>query len=154
MSKYHFENDISLLCAHTLHQWLGMWCLSVYFSAYISKLQLYSLSAANKLGVDAIFVYTKHGHMASLLSRNRPNPPIFAFTNNDNTRKALNLQWGVTPLLVDLSDDMEANISKTINLIKRTGMLEQGDAVLVVSDVTPTLATPMAFQSIQVKTIA
>ncbi|KAK4563457.1 hypothetical protein RGQ29_005825 [Quercus rubra] len=109
---------------------------------------------ANKLGVDAIFVYTKHGHMASLLSRNRPDPPIFAFTNNDNTRKALNLQWGVTSLLVDLSDDMEDNISKTINLIKRTGMLEQGDAVLVVSDVTPTLATPMAFQSIQVKTIA
>ncbi|KAM4088610.1 hypothetical protein ACB094_07G084800 [Castanea mollissima] len=109
---------------------------------------------ANKLCVDAIFVYTKHGHMASLLSRNRPNPPIFAFTNDDNTRKVLNLQWGVTSLLFDLSDDMEANISKTIDLIKRTGMLEQGDAVLVVSDVTPTLATPMAFQSIQVKTIA
>lgn len=109
---------------------------------------------ANKLGVDAIFVYTKHGHMASLLSRNRPNPPIFAFTNNDDTRMALNLQWGVIPLLVDLSDDMEANISKTIDLIKSRGMLKQGDAVLVVSDAVPTRATPMAFQSIQVKTIA
>lgn len=67
---------------------------------------------------------------------------------------ALNLQWGVIPVLVDLSGDMEANISETIDLIKSGGMLKERDAVLVVSDVPPTRATPMAFQSIQVKTIA
>lgn len=110
--------------------------------------------AANNLAVDAIFVYTKHGHMASLLSRNRPNPPIFAFTNDKSTRMALNLHWGVTPLLVDLADDMESNISSTIDLIKSKGYVKDGDTVLVVSDVTPTHSTPMAFQSIQVKTIA
>ncbi|KAF4347803.1 hypothetical protein F8388_014121 [Cannabis sativa] len=109
---------------------------------------------ANNLAVDAIFVYTSHGHMASLLSRNRPNPPIFAFTNNESTRRALNLQWGVTSLLVELSDDMEANISSTISLIKSQGLLKEKDTVLVVSDVIPTLTTPVPiFQSIQVKTI-
>lgn len=108
---------------------------------------------ANNLGVDAIFVYTKHGDMASLLSRSRPNPPIFAFTNDTTTRMALNLQWGVIPLLVELSDDMEANTKKTIDLVKTKGMLKQGDSVLVVSDVTPTSASPTAFQSIQVKII-
>ncbi|PRQ22230.1 putative pyruvate kinase [Rosa chinensis] len=113
-----------------------------------------AVGMANNLAVDAIFVYTKHGHMASLLSRNRPNPPIFAFTNDESTRMALNLQWGVTPLLVDLTDDMESNISSTINLIKSKGLVKDGDTVLVVSDVTPTRSTPMAFQSIQVKTIA
>lgn len=91
--------------------------------------------------------------MASLLSRNRPYPPIFAFTNDDSTRMALNLQWGVIPLLVDLLDDMEANVSKTIDLIKMKGMVKQGDSVLVVSDLTPTHVTSTAFQSIQVKTI-
>lgn len=109
---------------------------------------------ANNLGVDAIFVYTKHGHMASLLSRNRPNPPIFAFTNDNNTRMSLNLQWGVVPLLVDLSDDMEANIANTIDLLKAKGMVKEGDSVLVVSDIIPTRAAPTVFQSIQVKTIA
>ncbi|KAL5790350.1 hypothetical protein ACOSQ2_005238 [Xanthoceras sorbifolium] len=108
---------------------------------------------ANNLGVDAIFVYTKHGHMASLLSRNRPYPPIFAFTNDDSTRMALNLQWGVIPLLVGLSDDMEANVSKTIDLTKTKGMVKPGDSVLVVSDLTPAHVTSTAFQSIQVKTI-
>ncbi|KAI3770044.1 hypothetical protein L6452_01164 [Arctium lappa] len=109
---------------------------------------------ANNLGVDAIFVYTKHGKMASLLSRNRPNPPIFAFTNEKSTQMALNLQWGVTPVLIELSDDMEANIAKTTDLIKAKGMLKEGDAVLIISDVTRTCATPTVYQSLQVKVIS
>nr|AMN88621.1 pyruvate kinase [Diospyros kaki] len=112
-----------------------------------------AVEMANKLGVDAIFVYTKNGHMASLLSRNRPNPPIFAFTDNDSTRMALTLQWGIVPLLVDLSDDVEANISKTIGLLKTKGMVKEGDALLVVSDDIPSSANPTVYQSIQVKTI-
>lgn len=110
--------------------------------------------AANNLGVDAIFVYTKHGHMASLLSRNRPYSPIFAFTNDKSTRMALNLQWGVIPLFIDLTDDMEANIARSVDLMKVKGLVREGDAVLVVSDVTPTGAPSTAFQSIQVKTIS
>ncbi|KAL6517524.1 hypothetical protein OROMI_033225 [Orobanche minor] len=109
---------------------------------------------ANNLGLDAIFVYTRHGRMASLISRNRPNPPIFAFTSNSSTRMALNLQWGVTPLLlVDISDDMEANIAKSIDLMKAKELIKKGDAVLIVSDIIPTSTTQTVFQSIQVKTI-
>jgi len=98
-------------------------------------------------------VYTKHGEMASLLSRNRPYPPIFAFTSDSDARMALNLQWGVIPLLVDLADDMEANISKTIDLMRANGMVKEGEAVLVVSDLTAAHATSTTFQSIQVKII-
>ncbi|KAH6810064.1 Pyruvate kinase family protein [Perilla frutescens var. frutescens] len=108
---------------------------------------------ANNLGLDAIFVYTRHGCMASLISRNRPNPPIFTFTNDSNARMARTLQWGVTPLLVDLSDDMEANIAKSIDLLKTKGLIKNGDTVLVVSDIIPTTTTQTVFQSIQVKTI-
>ncbi|KAM7250513.1 hypothetical protein ACFE04_022396 [Oxalis oulophora] len=114
----------------------------------------HSAEMANKLGVDAIFVFTKHGHMASLLSRNRPYPPIFAITDDKSTRMALNLKWGVTPLLLDLSDDMEANIQKTTDVIKSKGMLKAGDTFLVVSDLEPSRATSTGFQSIQIKTMA
>ncbi|KAL4555891.1 hypothetical protein LXL04_038523 [Taraxacum kok-saghyz] len=103
---------------------------------------------ANNLGVDAVFVYTKHGKMASLLSRNRPIPPIFAFTNVESTQMALNLQWGVTPVFFDLSDDMDANMTKTIDLVKSKGLLKEGDAVLIVSDAIPTV-----YQSLQVKIV-
>lgn len=121
--------------------------------SFTSTNSLFS-NAANNLGLDAIFVYTKHGQMASLISRNRPNSPIFAFTNDNSTRMALNLQWGVTPILIDLSDDMEANINRSINLIKTKGLIKDGDAVLVVSDIIPTSAAQTVFQSIQVKTVA
>ncbi|KAK4476963.1 hypothetical protein RD792_016133 [Penstemon davidsonii] len=109
---------------------------------------------ANNLGLDAIFVFTRHGQMASLISRNRPNPPIFAFTNDCSTRMALNLQWGVTPLFIDLSDDMEANTNEAIDLIKTKGLIKEGDTILVVSDIIPTSTTQTVYQSIQVKTIA
>lgn len=112
-----------------------------------------AVEMADNLGVDAIFVYTKHGKMASLLSRNRPNPPIFAFTNDNSTQMALNLQWGVTPLLTDLSDDMEGNVKKTVELIKAKGMIKKDDAILVVSDIIPISTAQTIFQSIQVMTI-
>lgn len=116
--------------------------------------ECFLFSAANSLGLDAIFVYTRHGQMASLLSRRRPNPPIFAFTDDNSIRMALNLQWGVTPLLIELSYDMEANTEKTIELIKSKGLIEKGDTVLVVSDIIPSAAaTQTVFQSVQVKTV-
>ncbi|PHT98224.1 Pyruvate kinase isozyme A, chloroplastic [Capsicum chinense] len=114
-----------------------------------------AVEMADNLGVDAIFVYTRHGKMASLLSRNRPNSPIFAFTNDNSTRMALNLQWGVTPLLTDLSDDMEGNVKKTVELIKgKGGMIKKEDAILVVSDIIPISTAQTIFQSIQVMTIS
>ena len=109
--------------------------------------------AANRLSVDAIFVLTNQGHMASLLSRNRPGPPIFALTDDDSTRMALNLQWGVFPLRIDLSEDIEANISRGIEVVKSKGLVKQGDSVLVVSEISPARAASMASQSIQLKTI-
>lgn len=80
---------------------------------------------ANNLGINAIFVYTKHGHMASLLSRNCPCSPIVEFTNDRSTGMALNLQWGVIPLFIDLTDDMEANIAKSVDLMKVKGLVRE-----------------------------
>ncbi|KAM0951580.1 putative pyruvate kinase [Dioscorea sansibarensis] len=113
-----------------------------------------AVQMANNLGVDAIFVYTKHGLMASLLSRNRPNPPVFAFTDNANARMAMNLNWGVIPFELPLSADMETNITSTISLMKKRGTVNVGDVVLVVSDLSHSSAVPSVFQSIQVRTIA
>ncbi|KAH7660999.1 Pyruvate kinase protein [Dioscorea alata] len=113
-----------------------------------------AVQMANNLGVDAIFVYTKHGLMASLLSRNRPNPPVFAFTDNANARMAMNLNWGIIPFELPLSADMETNIKNTFSLMKKRGIVNVGDVILVVSDLSHSSAVPSVFQSIQVRTIA
>ncbi|KAJ0980376.1 hypothetical protein J5N97_008631 [Dioscorea zingiberensis] len=113
-----------------------------------------AVQIANNLSVDAIFVYTKHGLMASLLSRNRPNPPIFAFTDNANARMAMNLNWGIIPFELPLSADMETNIKQTISLMKKRGSVDVGDIILVVSDLSHSSTVPSVLQSIQVRTIA
>ncbi|KNA26067.1 hypothetical protein SOVF_000810 [Spinacia oleracea] len=99
---------------------------------------------ANNLEVDAVFVYTKTGHMASLLSRCRPDCPIFAFTSTTSVRRRLNLQWGLIPFRLNFSDDMESNLNKTFSLLKARGMIKTGDLVIAVSDM---------LQSIQVMNV-
>ncbi|CAN6449997.1 unnamed protein product [Victoria cruziana] len=108
---------------------------------------------ANNLQVDAIFVYTTSGLMASLLSRSRPNSMILAFTNKSSTRNWLNLLWGVVPLRVGLSDYMEENIKNAFDLTKAKGLVKEGDMVLVVSDIECGRATNPSHQSIQVRMI-
>ncbi|KAJ0249002.1 Plastidial pyruvate kinase 1 [Hirschfeldia incana] len=99
---------------------------------------------ANNLGVDAVFVYTKDGHMASLVSRCRPDCPIFAFTTTTSVRRRLNLQWGLIPFRLSFSEDMESNLNKTFSLLKSRGMIKSGDLVIAVSDM---------LQSIQVMNV-
>ncbi|WOK97111.1 pyruvate kinase isozyme A, chloroplastic-like [Canna indica] len=99
---------------------------------------------ANNLGVDAVFVYTKDGDMASLLSRCRPDCPIFAFTSTTSVRRRLNLQWGLIPFRLGLSDDMESNLNRTFALLKARGMIQSGDLVIALSDM---------LQSIQVMNV-
>ncbi|KAK7243147.1 hypothetical protein RIF29_37934 [Crotalaria pallida] len=99
---------------------------------------------ANILEVDALFVYTKTGHMASLLSRCRPDCPIFAFTTTPSVRRRLNLQWGLIPFRLGFSDDMETNLNKTFSLLKARNLIKSGDLVIAVSDM---------LQSIQVMNV-
>ncbi|KAA8543305.1 hypothetical protein F0562_021200 [Nyssa sinensis] len=89
---------------------------------------------ANKLEADALFVYTNTGYMASLLSRCRPDCPIFAFTSSTSVRKHLNLQWGLTPFCLDFSDDTESNLNRAFTLLKARGMIKSGDTIISVSD--------------------
>lgn len=107
---------------------------------------------ANKLEADAIFVYTKGGYMASLLSRNRPDCPIFAFTDSKDVRINLNLRWGLIPFRLDFAEDMEVNLRRTFCLLKARGMVKAGDLIIVVSDIAPSSQSNM-LQSIQVRRI-
>ncbi|XP_024372930.1 pyruvate kinase isozyme A, chloroplastic [Physcomitrium patens] len=104
---------------------------------------------ANRLGADAIFVYTRRGYMASLLSRARPDCPIFAFTDTKSMRQRLNLQWGLIPFRLDFSGDMESNLRRTFALLKARGMMKKGDLIVAVSDIS----TSDFMQSIQVRRI-
>lgn len=129
-----------------LHEELELSSVSSSLPDYIKE-EICSSAAkiANRLQADALFVYTTNGHLASLLSRCRPDCPIFAFTASASVRKRLNLQWGLIPFRLNFSEDMENNLSRTLSLLKLRGMVKSGDHIVAVSDM---------LQSIQVLTVA
>jgi pyruvate kinase len=91
---------------------------------------------SNNLNARAIFCFTKRGFMANFMSRMRPDAPIFAFCDSQETRQRLNLRWGVIPFRLDLqSADPEANVQRTFALLKKRELISTGDLVVVVSDV-------------------
>ncbi|KAF8710058.1 hypothetical protein HU200_029786 [Digitaria exilis] len=127
------------------HETLELQDVSSSFSDKISEEICNSAAKmANNLGVDAVFVYTKDGHMASLLSRCRPDCPVFAFTSSTSVRRRLNLQWGLIPFRLSDSGDMESNLNRTFSLLKARGMVQSGDLVIALSDM---------LQSIQVMNV-
>ena len=104
---------------------------------------------AEQLNVSAIFVYTKRGYMASLLSRCRPSCPIFAFTDTDAVRRRMNLSWGIVPFRIDLfKDNPERTVERTFKLLRARDLIKEGELVIVVSDVGPTADV---IRSIQVR---
>ncbi|KAL3700893.1 hypothetical protein R1sor_018915 [Riccia sorocarpa] len=109
---------------------------------------------ANNLRADAIFVYTREGHMASLLSRNRPDCPIFAFTDATDVRLRLNMQWGLIPFRMDLREDVGSNLRRTFALLKARGMMKTGDLVIAVSENLVPCDQAALLQSIQVRRIS
>jgi pyruvate kinase len=104
---------------------------------------------SNHLNASAVFVFTKRGYMASLLSRCRPSCPIFAFTDTDMVRRRMNLLWGIIPFRIDLfKDNPEATVERTFKLLRARGLIKAGELVIVVSDVGPTTDV---IRSIQVR---
>ncbi len=104
----------------------------------------------NNIEADAILVFTRRGFMAGLLSRTRPNSPIYAFTNTPPVRRKLNLYWGVTPYRIDFSSDPEKTIQRAITLLKSKKLLKKGSKIVIVSDI---LVGKEVVDTVQVRTI-
>ncbi|KAI7838140.1 hypothetical protein COHA_008071 [Chlorella ohadii] len=108
---------------------------------------------ADVLRARAIFVFTRRGVMASLLSRCRPDAPIFAFTDKQETRQMLNLRWGVCPFRMDFAENPTDRIYHAFQLLKARGLIATGDLVVVVADVREECADGLTdtIRSVQVR---
>jgi len=85
----NFTHAASIVSLYLLHIALGLLCYLLVLTVNLffwTELEPCG-GAVDKVAVDAIFVYTKRGYMASLLSRNQPDYPIFACTKSQNVRQ-------------------------------------------------------------------
>lgn len=76
-----------------------------YDDAYYMTLATREL--ADDRNVAAIAVFTKSGRTALLMSKARPDVPIFAFTPDMRTYTRLGMYWGVLPHFVPHADTIE-----------------------------------------------
>lgn len=83
--------------------------------------------------ISAAIVATKSGRSARLLSRLRPEIPIWAFTNDSAVAHQLNLSFGVFPLQVKRKLDPNNLATHATDVVKKMKLIKKGQYVLVMA---------------------
>ncbi|HET7566993.1 MAG TPA: pyruvate kinase [Gaiellaceae bacterium] len=86
---------------------------------------------AEALQAKAILVPTFSGRTASAVARLRPRRPIVALTHVDWAMRQLALEWGVTPLLISETSDVEQLWSSAVEAARQAGLVEKGDRIVI-----------------------
>ena len=86
----------------------------------------------------AILAVTRGGTTPRLLSMRRPGAPIFAATDRDAMARRLALYWGVTAVVAESGEDLDASGAKVAEELVTRGLVRPG-AVAVLVSVNPDL---------------
>jgi pyruvate kinase len=111
-----FSNQTSLLCYSAYQMWRSPFCLEKNLKAFV--------------------VLTKSGATAHMLSRLRPNLPIFALTPDKKLKDRLCLVYGVIPIYFNTKPNIylpknQKGIKKLLQRVKREGKFKRGDLVIM-----------------------
>jgi pyruvate kinase len=86
---------------------------------------------AEALSAKAILVPTFTGRTASAVARLRPRRPIVALTHVIGSLQHMAIEWGVTPLEIPESTDVDDLWQSSIEAARRAGIVEAGDRVVL-----------------------
>jgi pyruvate kinase len=86
---------------------------------------------AEALGAQAILVPTFSGRTASAVARLRPRRPIVALTHTQTALRQLAIEWGVVPLLIPQTEDVEHLWRASIEAAREAGLVGVGDRVVI-----------------------
>ncbi|MCX6739691.1 MAG: pyruvate kinase [Candidatus Parcubacteria bacterium] len=88
---------------------------------------------AKDLKVKAILVASITGYTGRIVSRYRPELPIFVTTNNEKVRRQLNLSWGVIPFVLPKCQTIESLVKQALVHIKTKNHVKTGDKVIIMA---------------------
>ena len=108
-----------------------------------------AVTLAERGDAAAIVAVTRGGQTARLLSALRPRVNVFGATDRGEIARRLALAWGVTPVLTDLSGDVDEAASRIGAELVTRGVIAP-DSVIVLVNVTPDLTHgPSNFVKVQ-----
>lgn len=91
---------------------------------------------ANSLERASLVVFTARGVLARHAANLRPErASIFAFSPDPAVVRSLLLDRAVLPFQMELADDPEADLREALEQLRKNGLVEAGDPVVIVSDV-------------------
>ncbi|MFO0764534.1 MAG: pyruvate kinase [Patescibacteria group bacterium] len=88
---------------------------------------------ARTTNAKAIVVATKSGASARLVSRYRPQLPIYAMTPSERVLRQLNLSWGVQAFHVAHENGYRGLVDKSVEKLVAEKLVVKGDMVIVVA---------------------
>jgi pyruvate kinase len=91
------------------------------------------VTLAERGGAQAIVAVTRGGSTARLLSALRPQSPIFAATDRDETARRLSIYWGVMPFHTEIGESVDAAGTLIRAELVTRGLLARGSTVVLVS---------------------
>ncbi len=106
---------------------------------------------ANQLPNCIMLTFTRRGFNAGALAALRPaRAPIYAMTNSVQTLRHLRILRGVHPYVMPLASDPNDTIENAIRLLQRHGRVQQGDKLIVATDI---LSNDRFVDSVQLRTV-
>ncbi|MEK7388169.1 MAG: pyruvate kinase [Elusimicrobiota bacterium] len=87
--------------------------------------------ACEVTGARAVVVYTMTGWSSRIMSKYRPNAPIYAMTPLKSTYNQLALYWGITPLICPLGKTTDEMLGYGESILLKNGVVKSGETTLV-----------------------
>src|SRR3990170_5774193 len=86
---------------------------------------------AEALSAKALLVPTFTGRTASAVARLRPRRPVVALTHVATSLQHMAIEWGVTPLEIPESTDVDDLWRQSIGAAREAGVVQAGDRVVL-----------------------
>jgi pyruvate kinase len=86
---------------------------------------------AEALAAKAILVPTFTGRTASAVARLRPQRAILALTHKKESLRHMALEWGVTPLEIPETDDVEDLWARSVAAARDSGLVAPGERLVI-----------------------
>ncbi|MFA6603604.1 MAG: pyruvate kinase [Patescibacteria group bacterium] len=80
-----------------------------------------------------ILVASLSGNAGRIVSRYRPEMPIYVSTDSERVRHQLNLSWGVVPFLLPRCHSIEELIDRSIGYMKKVKAVKKGDLIIAIA---------------------
>ena len=90
-------------------------------------------SAARAITASAIVAFSEQGLTARLISKQRPDAPVIAFTPFEPVRQRMALYWGVRSYTMPQLEQTDARVDEAERWLKTEGLVKTGEKIVILS---------------------